>query len=204
MKRGKLVGFDIDLINIIAKRLGYKLEIQDMELKDIFSALKKNEIDVAISSITATKEREQEIRFSSVYYTTRLALLHRKADHIYSLDDLHNKTVAAIDNSVMKQFLIKYLIPNRQTKLVTFTYTHYLVEALEKGKIDAALVEKVTAKRELRKDKKFGYFFIKTPFQNGYAVAFPKDSHLQTSFNNVILDLKISGQLEALKKKWKV
>ena len=64
------------------------------------------------------------------------------------------------------------------------------------------MVENITAKMEQKKDDTLGYFFVNTPFKDGYAIAFPKNSNLQNSFNSVLLDLIISGQLDTLKHKW--
>src|SRR5690349_15508460 len=52
MNNGELVGFDVDLINIIGKDLGYNLEIKDFEYKQLLDKLQAKEIDIVVSSIS--------------------------------------------------------------------------------------------------------------------------------------------------------
>ncbi len=56
-EEGRSIGYDLDLINVIAKKIGVDVEIKDMNFPDLFDAVKQKEADIAISSITITPER---------------------------------------------------------------------------------------------------------------------------------------------------
>lgn len=99
MQNGKLeiVGFDIEIAKLIAKKLGVELEIKDMDFKLLIEAVKKGEIDIALAGINPTEERKKEIGMTNVYYKANQTVLIRKEDEkLYtSLDALKGKTLGA-------------------------------------------------------------------------------------------------------------
>jgi polar amino acid transport system substrate-binding protein len=66
----KIIGFDVDLTQAIADRLNLKLDYQNTAWDGLFPALIVHKFDMAISSITITDERKQEMDFSISYYKT--------------------------------------------------------------------------------------------------------------------------------------
>ena len=67
MENDKMLGFDIDLMNYIAARIGYGVEFVNMPFDKLIPAVISGEVDCAISAITITKERESVIDFSNPY-----------------------------------------------------------------------------------------------------------------------------------------
>ena len=65
---GKLVGYDIDLANEIAKRMGVKIAWQEIDCQGIVAARKSKRVDALFTGLTKTKEREEQIGFSNSYY----------------------------------------------------------------------------------------------------------------------------------------
>ena len=77
---GKLIGFDVDIINSIGKNLGYKVTIKPMPFDGIIPALMSDSIDVIISGFTISPERAKKVDFSDPYYLCGLTYLVPKAD----------------------------------------------------------------------------------------------------------------------------
>jgi len=69
IKHGKIVGYDIEIIMTIARKLGRTLEIVDMELAAIIPSLLTGKTDMAGCGITVTKERAQSVLFTVPNYT---------------------------------------------------------------------------------------------------------------------------------------
>src|SRR5215208_4534455 len=67
---GNKVGFDVDLMTEVAKRLDVKLEWVDMPFDSLIAAVKENKIDASISAFNYSEERDQTIDFSDAYYTS--------------------------------------------------------------------------------------------------------------------------------------
>ena len=64
---GDFVGFEIDLVNEVAERLGAEVEIVNIPFNGLFSAVQSGRIDVATSSITITDERLESVSFAQPY-----------------------------------------------------------------------------------------------------------------------------------------
>ena len=75
---GEYQGFDVDFIKIIAEELQVTLIIKEYLFDDLLPAVKKGEIDMAISAITVTKDRKESVAFSASYFKTGLTLLALK------------------------------------------------------------------------------------------------------------------------------
>ncbi|NRA73558.1 MAG: amino acid ABC transporter substrate-binding protein [Rickettsiales bacterium] len=207
IREREIVGFEIDLITILANNLGYDLEFKDMPFRELLPALRNKKIDAAISAISATKERKKLIDFSLSYYFPKLAVLTMEKNNIDSLKDLQGKTVAAVSGTVMEEFLIQTLSLGRQMKIMSFISRDFMIQALEKGKIDAILSEDALAYREKAWYDGLFYFTIYYPQYsnaNSYAIALQKNSKLRDEFNNELVSLKISEQFSNLKKKWNI
>lgn len=91
----ELTGFDIELIDAIAKAQGYKIEVSTMPFDALIPALFTNTIDVALSAMTITEERQKRVAFSEPYYESGLTILIREVDkdNIKSADDLKNQKI---------------------------------------------------------------------------------------------------------------
>jgi polar amino acid transport system substrate-binding protein len=67
---GNKVGFDIELMTEIAKRLDVKLEWVDMPFDSLIAAVQEGKIDASISAFNYSEERDQTIDFSDAYFTS--------------------------------------------------------------------------------------------------------------------------------------
>jgi polar amino acid transport system substrate-binding protein len=67
---GNKVGFDIDLMTEIAKRLDVKLEWVDMPFDSLIAAVQEGKIDASISAFNYNEDRDKMIDFSEAYYTS--------------------------------------------------------------------------------------------------------------------------------------
>jgi len=78
MKNNKIVGYDIDVINYIGYKLGYKIEIVEMAFEGMIAALVTGKVDMAGCSIIITEERQKSVLFSEPNYTGGIVLVTRK------------------------------------------------------------------------------------------------------------------------------
>ena len=94
--KDKIVGSDIDLAKAIAKELGVKAEVSDMNFNTVLASLKEGKADLAISAISATDERKQQFDFTDNYYNPpQVVIINKKNKEIYrNANDLKDKTIA--------------------------------------------------------------------------------------------------------------
>ena len=92
---GKFTGFDIELWETIAKKLGLSYKFQPMDFNGIIPGLQTGNVDVGIAGMTITPERAKVVQFSDGYYTSGLKILVREDEkNISKVEDLAGKVVA--------------------------------------------------------------------------------------------------------------
>ncbi|MEH7116293.1 transporter substrate-binding domain-containing protein [Neobacillus vireti] len=142
--KDKIVGSDIKLLDKVTKDLGVKYEIKDMDFDGLLVALQSGKIDMIISAISPTEEREKNADFTNVYYKGRNVMLVRKEDvNKYKTgQDFADKKLATIKTSVQETIVEKEL-PNAQLKLLGKSTD--LALDLAANKVDGVLVDIPTA-----------------------------------------------------------
>lgn len=90
---GKVVGFDVDIVDLVAKKLGVTQDIVDIDFAVIKSgaAMATGKCDVAAAGMTITPERKANIDFSVPYFDATQALLAKKGTGATSLEDVKAK-----------------------------------------------------------------------------------------------------------------
>ena len=94
----KAVGIDVDIMQAICDKLGYEMELSDMEFGSIITAVASGKIDVGFGAITITEERAKSVHFTTSYSTGIQSIIVKEDSPIASIDDLHrfNKGADAV------------------------------------------------------------------------------------------------------------
>jgi polar amino acid transport system substrate-binding protein len=92
---GKVVGFDVDIVDLAAKKLGVTQDIVDIDFAVIKSgaAMAAKKCDVAAAGMTITPERQQNIDFSEPYFDATQALMAKKGTGAKTLADVKAKNL---------------------------------------------------------------------------------------------------------------
>src|SRR5207302_2886640 len=95
---GKLTGFDIEMIDAIAKQLGLKVTWVKANFNTIFTALAANKFDAVAAASTITPERQQVVNFTDPYFNSRQALTVNtdKTPDVQSAVDLKKGDVVGV------------------------------------------------------------------------------------------------------------
>ncbi len=72
---GNIVGFDIDLMNAIAEKMGYEVQYENMEFDGVVAAVSNGTTDLAISGLTINAGRSKYVNFSNAYYSGAAQIL---------------------------------------------------------------------------------------------------------------------------------
>lgn len=91
----EIVGFDIDLMNAIAKEAGLEVEYRNVAWDGIFAGLAAGEYDAVISSVTITDERKEQYDFSEPYINAGQIVVVQAGSDITGPDTLSGRTVGA-------------------------------------------------------------------------------------------------------------
>lgn len=90
------VGFDMDMIREIGKRMNTPIEFVNMGFDGLIPALITGNIDIIVSGVTITDARKKRVDFCDPYYQAGQGLMIRAGDEAKytKIEDLHNKTIA--------------------------------------------------------------------------------------------------------------
>lgn len=95
-KSKDIVGFDIDLMNSIAKEAGISIEYKNVAFDPLLAGMASGQYDAAISSITITDERKKNMLFSEPYYAAGQEIVVANANStIKAPADLKGKKAGA-------------------------------------------------------------------------------------------------------------
>ena len=86
----KAVGIDVDIMQAICDKLGYKMELNDMEFGSIITAVASGKVDVGFGAITITEERAKSVHFTTSYSTGIQSIIVKEGSPIASVEDLRS------------------------------------------------------------------------------------------------------------------
>ena len=78
MEGENIVGFDVDMMTAVCEKLGYELEIENMQFDSVIPAIQSGKADVGVAGMSVTPDREKNVLFSDPYTTTHLVVMVRK------------------------------------------------------------------------------------------------------------------------------
>ena len=111
---GKVIGLDVDIARIMATSLDVKLTIKTMAFDELVPALKKGDIDVVISNMTITPERNRSVAFVGPYMSSGKCIITKQESlaKAEKSEDLNiSKTRIVVLKGSTSELFIKTLLP---------------------------------------------------------------------------------------------
>jgi ABC-type amino acid transport substrate-binding protein len=202
-KGNDIIGFDVDLAKMIAKELGYEIQIVDMDFSGLIPALQSGKVDFVMAGMTPTEERKKNVDFSDVYYVSRNMIVSKKGSGIKTVEDLKGKTVGVQTGSIQEGEANK-MAKTVDMKIESRNRIPELIQEIQAGRFDAAIIEDTVARGYLKTSngKLEGHTIPTNEQEAGSAIAFPKGSKLRDEFNKVLQEKMKNGEVDKLIKKW--
>lgn len=174
-KAGNPDGVGVRMAESLAKHLDRPLKIVPMEFSGLIPALKTGNVDLILSSMTATDERRQSIHFSNPYAFTGLALLVRKDSDIQSIDELKKsgRVVTAKTGTTGETWAIKNL-PN--AKRVVFEDQTACVLEVAQGRADAFIYDQLSIYQYAQANRETTRGLLKPFVEESWAIGVAKDN----------------------------
>jgi polar amino acid transport system substrate-binding protein len=199
-----VVGFDADLINEIASRLGLDVEWVITPFDTIFTQLATGQFDVVASAATITPERAQTVNFTDTYYNSQQALTINTANNpdIRSADDLGaGDTIGVQTGTTGADWAAANLAPKgveiRDFQLVADAYN-----AAEGGQVVGVLSDEPSAVVEVA--NRAGLEIVQAIDTNehyGFGVD-PAREELLTKMNDALQAMIADGTYQTIYDKW--
>ena len=200
-EQSEFEGFEVDLVEAIAERLGMEVEFQDLGFQALFAATSSGRIDMAISTITITDERLQNQDFTQGYFDSNLALVSASGSDVDGWEAMRGEPVGAISASVGEAWIAANAEEYGLGEYRGYADQQGLLLDAANGRIAGAVGD--LAGFEFAAEQNPGLRIV-TPIETGdrFAIMMPKGSELLGPVNDAITALKEEGVLAELHEKW--
>lgn len=198
---GTFIGFEIDLVNEIGKRLNRPVNIINVPFNGLFAAVQSGRIDIAMSSIGITDKRLESVAFTQPFYDSDQSLTVVRGSGITSLDDLRGQIVATDTGSTGDIWATA-----NQEKYGFAEIRRY--EGLAPAMLDLVIgrvkgyISDIPALQYYTKDKPNLEVVERIPTGGRYALMLGKNSSILNDVNDTISILKEEGFVNQLHLKW--
>ena len=198
---GSDVGFEIDLVNEIGKRLGLTVSIVNIPFAGLFAAVESGQIDAAISSITITKLRLLSVGFAQPYCDSDQALAVTAGNGVKGLKDLAGKTVGVDTGSTVDIWASQHQAEFKIAAIQRYEGLSPAILDLAAGRIDGYISD-IPAVQYYIKDKPAYRVVERIPTGEQYSIMFAKNAALADKVDAAITQLKKESYVASLYEKW--
>lgn len=197
--KDKIVGWEIEMAEQIAKDLGVKLEIKESAFENLIADLNAKKVDFVVSAMSITPDRAKNVDFSDPYWKGGQSVLVLKENvaKYKTAADLKGKTIAVQLGTTGEEEAKK--IEGAKVKPVD-KFEATILDLLA-GKVDAVICGFTVGKNYEKNNPKLAFAMELTSEEN--AAAFRKgDKELTAAVNAAVKKLTTGGQLEQIVKKY--
>lgn len=202
-KTREIVGYEVDIAQAIAKKLGAKPVFKQLAVAARIPELQQGRVDVLAASLTHNKEREAQIDFSLTTFVTGQKVMVKASSGIKDVPELAGKKVLTVKGGTQEPNIRK-AVPN--VDVVTFETSQQAFLALQQGKgagyvnDESSLVNDHAKLGTARKD----YVILPTNLSvEPLALGLKKgEKGLKTAVDGVLREMESSGDAQKLFDKW--
>ncbi|OEU96656.1 ABC transporter substrate-binding protein [Streptomyces oceani] len=200
-KDDEIVGFDVDIVDLVAKSLDVEQKIVDTPFEGIQSGedLNANKCDLAAAGMTITDTRKKNLDFSDPYFDATQALLVKKGKKYDSFEDLKGKKLGVQQATTGATYAKENA---KGVELVQFEDLALLLTAVKTGQVDAAINDNGVLFDYVKQNDKTE---VTTEMDTGehYGIGVRKGNDaLRKEINSVLKKSKKDGSYDKIYKKW--
>lgn len=194
-------GLDIDMANLIAAKLGVKVELVPVTSANRIAYLQTRKADLVISTLGKNAEREKVIDFSAAYSPFFQAVFAAKTTVVKSAADLAGKSVGVTRGAIEDLELTK--IAPASADMKRFEDNNATVSAFVSGQVQVIATGAQVAGNMMVRNPQLGaeYKFVLKDSPNFIGVGKGEDK-LRVKVNEIIAAAKASGEIDKLAQKW--
>ena len=201
-KTREIVGYDVDICRKVANSFGVTLELKPMATEARIPELVQGRVDILAANLGYTKERAQQIDYSSSYFVSLQKIIVTKESKITSFEQLGGKKVTALKGTTSEQG-VRRLIPTAET--VTFQDTSAAFLALVQGKVDGFCAsELILVKLKKQAEKSEPLEIIAKPlFVEPWGLGLRKgEPAFKEAVNKALSAVDASGEADTIFNNW--
>jgi polar amino acid transport system substrate-binding protein len=201
-KDKELVGFDVDIINAIAKQQGFKVKLVNTPWSGIFAALNNGDVDLIISGVTINDKRKQSYDFSPPYFAAKQLIAVPKSSSVTSLKDLAGKKIAVVNASTADD-VVSREFGKTNPNLRRFESTPLIISELVGGGVDAAVGDNGVIAYRVAQNPELKTVDDKSFPEESFGIVVKKgDKALQDKLAAGLAAIRADGSYATIYRKW--
>ena len=204
-EKGDLIGFDVDLANEVAKRIGITMKFQPIDWTMKETELNAGNIDFIWNGYTITPARQEMVAFSKPYLENSQIIVTLSDSEINTKADLSGRNVAVqAESSALDAINAEPEVASTFGKLVEFSTNNEAFSDLEARRSDALVVDEVLARFYMKQNGPENYKVLEEDFgDEEYGVGVRKsDTELLEKLDKALDEMKKDGTYDNIYTKW--
>jgi ABC-type amino acid transport substrate-binding protein len=199
---GNYTGFDIELMEEIADRMGVELEWQDIAFDGLIGSLQNDKIDAIIAAMSATEEREEQVDFTDPYFISGDAVLVAEGSNLDLQDknDIAGHTVGVQTGTIQESWIDE----NLDADVSRYERAEQAIMDLKSGRIEMVAMDLSAANSFVEQG---GIeVALETDFSGEHMAIAVKEGNteLKEEFDAVIDELQMEGFIDDLAAKYEL
>jgi polar amino acid transport system substrate-binding protein len=196
------VGYDVDLIRGVARRLGVRLDLVPIKETERVAAVQAGKIDLIASTFTRTPARERVVDFSLDIFNSPQVMIVYTTSGLTSVKQMSGRTFGVLKGRTADKNILE-VVPSAK-----FVYLDDYVSAfagLRSGTFIAFVADNLVLRTNLRKEKDADRFSFVSDFAKPRNAGFgmPKNEPaLKDALNRALLDMEKSGEAIRIYNAW--
>ena len=192
-ENGEIVGVDVAIAKEIAKELGEKLVVKNVDFDSIVSELTSGKADFAAAGMSITEERKKQVDFTIEYVTSNQVVVVKKDSSLNDITQLDGKRIAVQLGTVGDSYVTenyKNSEINRQKKFLV------AAESVKNNKADCIVMDQIPAQQLVSQNPELK-ILDGILFKDSYGMAVKKgNTELLDTMNTVLQRLIDEGKIE--------
>ena len=201
---GKVQGFDVSLVDLVAQDLGVKQQILDTPFENFKTGafLNSGECDLAAAGMTITEERKKNVDFSDPYFNATQAVLVDKDADADSLADVRTKK---LELGAQAQTTGEDYVKGKGFDPVSFESSDAVLNGLRTGQVKAVVIDYPVVQGWLKDKANADAFKIVDNLDTGEQYGFTVkkgNTKLLAAIDKALADAQADGTYKKLYEKW--
>ena len=202
---GKIEGFDVDVMNAMAKAGGFNVEYKHQPWEGLFATLTNGDADAVISAVTITDERKQQMSFTDPYYAITQIVLVPQGKNVATVDDLKKLDKIGVITGNTGDLAAQKILGATSQKIVRYEAFPLAAKEVETGSVDAVISDSAVVANYVKNNSDKGFTMVTVPdfAEEHYGIAVAKDNtELLTKFNAALKTIKDNGEYQKILDKY--
>lgn len=204
-EKQEIQGFDIDLLNEMAKAGGFTVEFKHTPWDGIFAALSNKDVDVVASAVTITDDRKKTMDFSDPYYKITQVVLVSPNKNVQNVEDLKKLPKVGVVSGQTGDFAAQKIFSATSQNIARFDTVTLLIKEVENGGVDAAISDSAVIANYVKNNQNKGFTMVQIPDfeEENYGLAVRKDdAETLNMLNSALKTVRENGKYAEIENKY--